>query len=175
MGIWHRNLTVESLGKTLARQDLLPRKQNLGKLADPTHYRCSCQLPMPCQGLIGNPTLPVVTNQEAAWNPTVTPMGSRALLMSPTANPISSKALPWSPIGDTMGPSLGGVDQLEEEEQAIKPDQGVGGHPTSSRVLGGVHTQVFQLAWNCNSCSIFVPAWESETPCILICHHLGDR
>ncbi|KAL0045650.1 hypothetical protein WJX82_000668 [Trebouxia sp. C0006] len=93
------------------------------------------------QGLSENPILRVIINQEAAWNPTVTPMGSRTLLRNPTANPISSKALPWSPIGDTMGPPLVGVDQQEEEEQAIKPDQGVGGHLTSSRLLGGAHTQ----------------------------------
>ena len=158
MGIWHRNLTVESWRRTLARQHLLPRWQNLARLADPTHYRCSRQLPMPCQGLIGNPTLPVIVNQEAEWNPTVTPMGSRALLRNPTANPISSKALPWSPIGDTMGPSRGGVDQQEEEEQAIKPDQGGGRHPTSSRVLGGAHTQVFELTGNCWCRSTLVPA-----------------
>jgi len=143
MGIWHRNLTVESWAKTLTRQDLLPRWQNLTRLADPTPYRCNCQLPMPCQGLSENPILRVIINQEAAWNPTVTPMGSRAFLRSPTASPISSKALPWSPIGDTMGPSRGGVDQQEEEEQAIKLDQGAGGHLTSSRVLGGAHTRVF--------------------------------
>ncbi len=144
MGIWHRNLTVESWAKTLTRQDLLPRWQNLARLADPTPYRCNCQLPMPCQGLSENPILRVIINQEAAWNPTVTP--------------ISSKALPWSPIGDTMGPSLVGVDQQEEEEQAIKPDQGVGGHLTSSRVLGGAHTQVFQLTVKCLCRFMFVHA-----------------
>ncbi|KAA6416428.1 MAG: hypothetical protein FRX49_13599 [Trebouxia sp. A1-2] len=114
----------------------LAQKSDSGELGQtPSQARPSAQ------GLSGNPTLRVAINQEAAWNPTAIPMGSRALLMSPTANPISSKALPWSPIGDTMGPSRGGVDQQEEEEQAIKPDQGLGGGPTSSRVLGGAHTQ----------------------------------